>query len=247
MLVTAPVVVITDMTKVNANWILGSYTNPGYFDLDNLDKLKTEFSTSTVFKLRWQLPDPAKDRIYNLLHSITMGWQHKTSKIHIEHLAQILHGELHITSRFTDHSGGVHRNTQPLPGGLNNIGQWFRLEYSGKLENGVFSTTADVYNYNTDIHVQQCKYQAAVDPKNFEFYAWENNSVECVHELFGVPCNHIMIHGHTAIPATAFEIQQVRGSIGDTGVWYCVGSTEQDHNVRYRHNTDIQKITVSNL
>lgn len=244
---TIPVDVIADMTTVNTNWILGSHTNPGYFDLNNLDNLKTEFSMSTVFKLCWNLPDPAQDQIYNLLHSITIGWQHKTSKIHIEHLAQILQGELHITSRFSDHTGRVHRNTQPLPGGLNNMGQWFRLEYSGLLENNIFSATAEIYNYDSDTLVQQCKYHATVDPKNFEFYAWENNSVECVHELFGVPCDHVIIHGHTASAATAFEIQQVRGSIGDTGVWYCVGSTEQDHNVRYRHNTGIQEITVSNV
>jgi len=244
---TASVDVIANMTTVNTNWRLGSDNNPGCFNIGDIDKLKTEFSKSTVFKLCWNLPDPTKDRIYNLLHSVTVGWQHKTSKIHIEHLAQILRGELHVTSRFSDHAGRVHRNTQPLPGGLNNIGQWFRLEYSGLLENNIFSTTAEIYNYNTNTLVQQCKYCAVVDPKNFEFYAWNGNSVDCVHESFGVPCDHVMIHGHTADPAAAFEIKEVSGSIGGTGVWYCVGSAEQDHNVRYRHNTGIQEITVSNV
>jgi len=228
-----------------SNWRLGSNRDPGWFDVGDLDNIKTEFSMSTVFRLRWQLPASTKDQIYNLLHSITMGWRHKTSKIHIEQLAQILHGELHITSRFTDHAGCVHRNTQPLPGGLCNVGQWFRLEYSGKLESGVFSTTAEIYNHDTNTFVQQCKYQAAVDSKNFEFCSWSTNRVTCNHEQFGAPADHIIVHGNTNDHNVAlFDIQQVCGSIGNVGILYRAELVEHrsDVNCRYNNNAGTQKI-----
>lgn len=231
-----------------SNWRLGSDANPGCVDIGDIDKLKTEFSMSTVFKLCWNLPNPAQDQIYNLLHSITMGWQHKKSKIHIEHLAQILQGELHITSRFSDHTGRVHRNTQPLPGRLTNIGQWVRLEYSGLVENNSFYTTAEIYNYNTNTLVQQCKYNASVDPKNLECYAWSSNSVDCKHEQFGVPSDHVMVHGHTTNSTAAFEIGQVCGSIGGTGLWYSAGQAEQSSDAKYKYNNaGSQEITVTDV
>jgi hypothetical protein len=230
-----------------SNWRLGSYRDPGWFDASDLHNLKTEFSLSTVFKLCWQSVDPTKDRIYNLLHGITLGWHHKTSKIHIEQLAQILHGELHITSRFSDHAGRVHRNTQPLPGGLNNIGQWLRLDYSGKLENDIFSTTAEIYNHDTNTFVQQCKYQAAVDPTNFKFYTWNTDRVMCDHEQFGVPSDHIIVHGNTNDYNVAlFDIQQVCSSIGDVGVLYCADLAEHLSDVKHRYNnTCVQEIYFS--
>lgn len=243
---TAPVVAKTNMAlTVASNWRLGSDVNPGYFDVSDLDQIKTRFSMSTIFRLRWQLPDPNKDQIYNLLHSITLGWQHKSSKIHIEQLAQILHGELHVTSRFTDHRGCVHRNTQPLLGGLGNVGQWFQIKYSGQLENNMFCTTSDVYNHDTNTRVQQCNYCTAVDPKNFEFYTWDTSCVPCDYEMFGVPRNHVMVNGYTLQPDVAtFDIQQVHGSIGNAdNSWYCTDYTKQEQSkVNYRYsNTDCKK------
>jgi hypothetical protein len=246
---TAHVDATTDMSlAVASNWRLGSDRDPGWFDVGDLDNINTEFSMSTVFKLNWQSVDPTKDQIHNLLHSITLGWSNKTSKIHIEQLAQILHGELHITSRFSDHAGRVHRNTQPLPGGLMNIGKWLRLDYSGFLENNIFSTVAEICNYNTGASVQQCSYKAAVNSTDFNFYTWNSNRVTCNYEQFGVPCNHVMIHGHTTSPDVAqFDIQQVRGSIGNTAnIWYCAGPAKQQTAVKYRYsNANVQEITVT--
>jgi hypothetical protein len=204
-----------------ANWRLGPDDDPGLFDTSACDCTSKEFVLATVFSLHWHLLTDAPDGIHNLLHAVTMGRADRAHKTHLEQLAQILGGQLHVTCRSIDSTGLVSRNTVALPGSWQHYqGIKMLLIYRGRLyqETGWHLWTQNVlYDLDNSTMLQHLEHIAVVqDVMDFDFVTWPAHRVICDHEQFRVPRNHVMIHGnHVQQPKahTPFELLSVWGSL----------------------------------
>jgi hypothetical protein len=207
-----------------SNWRLGPDDNPGWFNTSDAEWLPGKFAIATVFKLHWDLSQPMSDGIYNLLHAVTIGHLGRAGKTHIEQLAQILHGDLHITCRFQDSTGQVHRHTVALPGSKNQyLGRTMLLLYTSNCNHDdptMLYTTNVLYDFDTLNQIQCVPYNFCLQhTDDVNFASWPGHRVICDHEHNHVPKNHVNIHGHCNQhndELTSFELFRIWGSLGQT-------------------------------
>jgi len=203
-------------------WRLGSDEDPGWFDLSHADIQPAQWIMCTVFRLRWLPCIFQKEGIHNCLHSITVGRQNQSSKIHLEQIAQILHGQLHITCRIQDSAGQVHRHTVALPGDQEHYNnRWMLLIYTGNGANAdpCRVRTANVlYDLDTGQLLQSLTYTGSVSSaRDIDFGSWQHLCVICDHEQLHQARDHVMVHGNTRDPVSAqFELSRIWGSLGCT-------------------------------
>jgi hypothetical protein len=208
--------------STSASWRLGPDADPGWFDVSAADIQPAQWIMCTVFRLRW---DPSifwQEGIHNLLHSISVGRQDRSSKIHLEQIVQILHGELHITCRIQDSTRRVHRNTVALPGikeSYNN--RWMLLIYTanGSTVDPCEVRTCNVlYDYDTGQLLQNLTYTGSVAcVQDVDFGSWQHQRVICDHEQHQQARDHVMVCGYTRDPVSSqFELRRVWGSLGYT-------------------------------
>ena len=205
-------------------WRLGPDHDPSWFNTGNVEWAPGKFVIATVFKLHWDLSDSIPDGIYNMLHAVTMGRANRSSKIHIEQLAQILHGGLHITCRFQDSTGQVHRHTVALPGSKNQyIGRTMLLLYTSDCNYHyptMLSTLNVLYDFDTMTQIQCVPYNVNLQhADDVNFTSWPDCKVICDHEHNRAPRNHVIVHGscnqHDS-RHTSFELFRIWGSLGHT-------------------------------
>lgn len=214
----------SEMQGMYANWRLGPDADTGWFDTRGSQWITGKFVLATVFKLHWRLDPGAADGIYNLLHAVTMGRACSPGKTHLEQLAQILHGDLHITCRITDSFGLVQRNTVALPGSWQRYqGRAMLLIYTGDpgIQNPTLvQTTNTLYDLASMDQLQSLQYCAQIrSSKDLDFASWPTHRVVCDYEQNNVPRDHVMVHGnchHDTSAQTPFELLSVWGSLGQT-------------------------------
>lgn len=177
---------------------------------------------ATVFKLCWRLVSDAPDRIYNVLHAVTMGRADNTSKTHLEQLAQILYGDLHITCRIIDSFGVAHRHTMALPGSWQHYqDRAMLLIYTGDViqnDPAVVQTTSMLYDLANKHLLQQLTHSVVLrSSQDLDFASWPQHRVICDHEQNHVPRDHVMVHGHGDLQqhsSTSFELISIWSSLG---------------------------------
>ena len=208
--------------STSASWRLGPDADPGWFDVSAADIQPAQWIMCTVFRLRW---DPSifwQEGIHNLLHSISVGRQDRSSKIHLEQIAQILHGELHVTCRIQDSAGRVHRHTVALPGTKEHYNnRWMLLIYTA---NGCTADPCQVrtcnvlYDLDTWQMLQSLIYTGSVAcARDVDFGSWPHQRVICDHEQHNRSRDHVVVHGNTRDPVSSqFELRHVWGSLGCT-------------------------------
>jgi hypothetical protein len=207
-----------------SNWRLGPEHDPGWFNIRDAEWLPGKFAIATVFKLHWDLSHPMSDGIYNVLHSVTIGHLGQDGKTHIEQLAQILHGDLHITCRFQDSTSQVHRHTIALPGSKNQyLGRTMLLLYTldyNSHDPTILNTMNVLYDFDTLDQIQCVPYNFRLQhAEEVNFTSWPDHKVICDHEHNHVPRDHVHIHGHCNqhnSKTTSFELFRVWGSLGQT-------------------------------
>jgi len=252
--------IMSEDIPVVKSWRLGTDLDPGWFDISDLLQLDTGFFMGTVFQLQWRLDDLKQDAIHDILHGITLGWRHQRTKIHIEHIAQILGGKPHITARITDLGGRVHRTTQPLPED-NILTHRLLLLYSGRYQKGILSTSSLLKDLDSGNTVQINTYQNKIAADQIEFARWPGSTVICDHEQHGMPCDHVMVGGHARCAMqTPFRVFGVCGMIGHDlavedptlyvemcaesiphvdssgGIWYCANAVQFSEHLCQRYN-----------
>jgi hypothetical protein len=217
-------IVGSEMQGMCANWRLGPDADPGWFDTSGSHCMPGNFVIATVFKLHWHLHPHPPDGIYNVLHAVTMGRAGITGKTHLEQLAQILQGDLHITCRITDSTSRVQRRTVALPG------SWQRYQdramlliYTGQTSEAnptLVQTTTILYDVASTYVLQKLSYQLSISSsKDLDFVSWPAHRVICDHEQNQVPRDHVIVHGHCHSRQhanTPFELISVWGSLGQT-------------------------------
>jgi len=214
-------IVGSEMQGMCANWRLGPDADPGWFDTSGSHCMPGNFVIATVFKLVWRLDPHTPDGIYNVLHAVTMGRANTAVKTHLEQLAQILHGDLHITCRITDSTGRVQRHTVALPG------SWQRYQdrdmlliYTGQTSESnptLVQTTTILYDVASTDVLQKLSYQLSIPSReDLDFVSWPAHRVICDHEQNQVPRDHVIVHGHCHScqhANTPFELISVWGSL----------------------------------
>lgn len=203
------------------NWRLGPDADPGQFDTSATASVPGQFVVATVFRLHWQLQPGAPDSIYNVLHAVTMGRSGHAHKIHVEQLAQILQGDLHVTCRITDRTGRVQRNTVALPGTWQDYqDRDLLLIYTANAvsQDPVILHTRNVlYDLDNWLLLQDLPHTVELQhPADVNFASWPNNTVICDHEQRGIRRDHVMIHGFCLQHDTPFELHRVWGSLDQT-------------------------------
>jgi hypothetical protein len=204
----------------SGSWRLGPDADPGWFDVSAADIQPAQWIMCTVFRLRWAASTFQQEGIHNCLHAISVGRQNRSSKIHLEQIVQILHGEPHVTCRIQDSAGRVHRHTVALPGpkeSYNN--RWMLLIYTanGSTVNARQVQTCSVlYDLDTGQLLQSLTYTGSVAcVQDVDFGSWPHERVICDHEQDQQARDHVMVHGNTRDPVSAqFELKRVWGSLG---------------------------------
>jgi hypothetical protein len=205
-------------------WRLGPDHNPGWFNTGNAEWSPGKFVIATVFKLHWDLSHPISDGIYNMLHAVTIGHAGRPGKTHLEQLAQILHGDLHITCRLQDSTNQVYRHTVALPGSKNQyLDRTMLLLYTSNYNHHdptMMCTMNVLYDFDTLEQIQCVTHAVRVQhAEDIKFTPWPDHRVICDHEHNYVPRDHVIIHGgcnqHNAEPKP-FELFRVWGSLGQT-------------------------------
>lgn len=205
-------------------WRLGPYTDPGRFDTSAAASVPGHFVVATVFRLHWQLRPGAPDRIYNVLHAVTMGRAHNAHKTHVEQLAQILHGRLHVTCRIQDSTGRVQRNTVALPGCWQGYqDRVFLLMYTANVlsqDPVILHTRSVLYDVDSWALLQDLPHTVLIEhAADVDFVSWPGHTVICDHEQFRVPRDHVIVHGHCDqqhVPDAPFALHRVWGSLDQT-------------------------------
>jgi len=201
---------------------LGPDEEPGWFDLSDAVIQPAQWIMCTVFRLRWDPSIFQQEGIHNCLHSISVGRQDRSSKIHLEQIAQILHGQLHITCRVQDSAGKVHRHTMALPGINENYNnRWMLLIYTGNGSNTDpcrVRTSNVLYDLDTRQLLQSLTYTGSVScARDVDFGSWQHLRVICDHEQLHQARDHVMVHGNTRDPVSAqFELSRIWASLGCT-------------------------------
>lgn len=200
-----------------SSWRLGPFDDPGWFDIRDHGKLSTKFVMLTIFRLDWTDVDPQQDGIFNRLHSITIGSQNRKSKIHIENIAQLIRGQLHITSRFCDHAGMIHRNTQPLAGEpYHYMHRWMTLCYTGSFAQSILTTCSVLRDHDSNEQYQCNQYDQRCAESEVELQPGVLDRVVCDDEIQHVPRDHVSVGGATMLSTRAFSLRQIWGCLGQT-------------------------------
>jgi hypothetical protein len=200
-------------------WRLGSPDEPGWFDISGCEKLETKWAMITLFRLDWTDFDLQQDAFINMLHSITIGSQTRKSKIHLENFAQILHGGLHITSRFCDHSGIHHRHTRPMPGNpYDFLGRWMVLCYTGRVVGSRLITCSILYDYESRRRLQRNYYTYQPFEQNHTTFGYmPKDRIICAPETMNIPSDHVNVGGRT--------LQKKNRGFCVQRIWACLGQT----------------------
>ena len=205
------------------SWKLGPYDNPGFFDITDIrGNVPGEFAIASIFRLDWNTNQSHDDGIYNNLHSVTIGRTNQAGKTHLEQLAQILHGQLHITCRMQLPDNRIYRNTVAVPGDIKIfIDRWFLLVYTGH-------TLSDnpLYCYKTQAVLYDCETLDIL--QNLEetfttkyslsdiFGEWSSTKIVCDHEFMHVPRDHFLVHGSVMTEKPLFyHLSRIWGSFGN--------------------------------
>lgn len=207
-----------------ANWRLGPDTDPGWFDTNGTAERHGNFIIATMFCLRWQLPNHTPDGIFNILHAVSLGRAARTGKTHLEQLAQILHGRLHITCRITDSTNEVQRNTVALSGSWQQYqDRTMLLIYTGSVDAQdphkiqTHNLLYDPSNLDVLQHVtSMTKIESRID---VDFTTWKGHRVICDHEQYHRPRDHVIVHGNwlpSPVAHTPFAINRIWGSLDQT-------------------------------
>jgi hypothetical protein len=205
-------------------WRLGPDHDPGWFNTGDAEWLPGKFVMATVFKLHWDLTNPMPDGIYNTLHAVTIGHANRPGKTHIEQLAQILHGDLHITCRLQDSTSQVHRHTIALSGSKNQyINRTMLLLYTldyNHHDPSMLKTMNVLYDFDTLDQLQCVPHNFRLQhAEDVNFTSWSDHKVICDHEHNHVPRDHVIIHGHCDQHNSRlmpFELFRVWSSLGQT-------------------------------
>jgi len=204
------------------NWRLGSDTEPGWFNLEDQETQHGQWFMSTVFRLKWDPCTFKQEGIHNCLHAVTVGRKGRAGKIHLENLAQILHGGLHITCRIQDSAGRIERHTMPLPEDKEYYNHRRLLLLYASTGSGPekqrAKTHSVLYDCDTLKLLQNLAWTAPVAcAEDLDFGSWPQQRVICDFEQNHRACDHVMVHGHAGDSASAqFELDRVWGTLGAT-------------------------------
>jgi len=207
--------------RLGPAWRLGPHTDPGQFDTSTASSVPGHFVLATVFRLHWQLQPGAADSIYNMLHAVTIGRSGHAHKTHLEQLAQILHGDLHVTCRIQLNTGEIRRNTVALPGSWQDYqDRALLLIYTATAVSQdpvILHTRSVLYDIDRWNLLQDLPHTVRVEhPADVDFVCWPAHSVICDHEQSSVPRDHVVVHGHCHqhhMLDASFELQRVWGSL----------------------------------